>query len=716
MLTEEAKNLEEDVVFIHTKVIIKTSWGIIICCLCWMGLAFYLDEPVIALLTGPALFGTILAVVLALLEMPLLARSVWSAFGILSVTLANFTLPSAANPEIMYLVLLGGPFLTFAIGRENFHLMLTFRATVISLSAVLILGNDFFGTPWVNEDIARTYLAPGTLIMVFILIGIEMGTFGILAHTEQVRLEASRRQARRASRAKSDFLAAMSHEIRTPMNGVVGMVEILETSKLTTEQSRIVETIKDSSTALLSIIEDILDMSRIEAGKLALTLQQTEILKVFEKSADTLRHFADAHNVTLSMCYDPQLPKFISCDPGRLRQITLNLLSNAIKFSKSHPEGPRGQVLLTIGFSKKGDLEFTVSDNGIGIAQEFIESLFDPFEQSAAVRRHDFGGSGLGLAIVSQLVEKLGGSVKVESQIGCGSSFTVQFPIVDAKGQTDLPDLTGKTIAGVKNPVDGLPCFKKIIEGCNAEFKTFETREALVEAAQTQNDNVVYIIPCGTDEGVDENASIGHEAWEIPEESKTIFLSNSQDQFANQELAGEIILSSSPILISALIDTLVGIFELEFPKQDIRHSSILPLPAKVEEGGGPRILAAEDNQINRVVLTSQLEKLGHSAVVVEDGAKAFEAWQRGGCDLILTDCQMPTVDGFELTRMIREKEAVEGLARTPIIAITANALRGEGDRCLAVGMDGYLTKPTSLEDLRAALELHFVQVGSVSAG
>jgi len=180
-------------------------------------------------------------------------------------------------------------------------------------------------------------------------------------------------------------------------------------------------------------------------------------------------------------------------------------------------------------------------------------------------------------------------------------------------------------------------------------------------------------------------------------------------------LAGEIILPSSPILVTALIDTLVGVFELEFPKQDIRHSSIQPLPAKVEEGGGPRIRAAEDNQINRVVLTSQLEKLGHSAVVVEDGAKAFEAWQRDGCDLILTDCQMPTVDGFELTRMIREKEAVEGLARTPIIAITANALRGEGDRCLAVGMDGYLTKPKSLQDLRAALELHFVQVGSVSA-
>lgn len=252
MLPEELTNLEEDVVSIHTKVIIKTSWGIIICCLGWMGLAFYLDEPVIALLTGPALFGTILAVVLALLEMPLLARSVLIAFGILAVTLANFTLHSAANPEIMYLVLLGGPFLTFAIGRENLHLMLTFCATAISLSAVLILGNDFFGPPWVNEDIARNYLAPGTLIMVFILIGIEMGTFGILAHTDQVRLEASRRQARRASRAKTDFLAAMSHEIRTPMNGVVGMVEILETSKLTTEQSRIVETIRDSSTALLS--------------------------------------------------------------------------------------------------------------------------------------------------------------------------------------------------------------------------------------------------------------------------------------------------------------------------------------------------------------------------------------------------------------------------------------------------------------------------------
>lgn len=645
--------------------------------------------------------------------MPLLARSVWSAFGILSVTLANFTLHSAANPEIMYLVLLGGPFLTFAIGRENFHLMLTFCATAISLSAVLILGNDFFGTPWVNEDIARNYLAPGILVMVFILIGIEMGTFGILAHTDQVRLEASRRQARRASRAKTDFLAAMSHEIRTPMNGVVGMVEILETSKLTTEQSRIVETIRDSSTALLSIIEDILDMSRIEAGKLALTLQQTEILKVFEKSADTLRHFADAHNVTLSMCYDPQLPKFVSCDPGRLRQITLNLLSNAIKFSKSHPGDPRGQVLLSIGYSDQGDLEFSVSDNGIGISSEFIANLFDPFEQSAAVRRHDFGGSGLGLAIVSQLVEKLGGSVDVESQIDCGSTFTVQFPIVDAKGELDLPNLSGKTIASLKSPVDGLPCFKKFIESCNAEFKIFETMDDLIKAAQTQDDNVVYIVPCDFDEVADGSAPLGHSAWTVPEKSKTIFLSNSQDQLAKQDMAGEITLSSSPILISALIDTLVGVFELEFPKQDIRQSSIRQLPKNIRNGDGPRILAAEDNQINRVVLTSQLEQLGHSPIVVENGAKAYEMWEHGDFDLILTDCQMPTVDGFELTRMIREKEAKECMERTPIIAITANALRGEGDRCLSVGMDGYLTKPTTLDDLRKTLEQHLMNVNLV---
>ena len=704
MSVEEDESHDEITESINTAVVMKTSWGIILCGTAWMSMSYYLNEPFIIMLTIPAFLGTILAFALVLLGRPLLGRCIWNASGLVAVTWANFTVHSAANPEIMYLILIGGPFLTFAIGKENLQLTLMLVATAISFGAVLMLGNDFFGPPIIGEEVSKNYLASGILIMVFFLICIEMGTFGILAHTNQLRLKESRKQARHASHAKSDFLAAMSHEIRTPMNGVVGMVEILENSKLTTEQSRIVETIRDSSTALLSIIEDILDMSRIEAGKLELTLQKTEVLKVFEKSADTLRPFAEAHNVNLSMSFDPRLPEFISSDPGRLRQITLNFLSNAIKFSKRPAEDPSGLVLLKIGYCEQGNLELSISDNGIGIVPEFLPNLFDPFEQSAEVRRLNFGGSGLGLAIVSQLAEKLGGSIGVESQPGLGSTFTVCLPIVDPEGRIHLPDLTGKTIGCFDCPTGGVPHVRKLIESCNGEFVVFQTKEDLVAAAQTQDDNVVYIVPNGFDQRQDGIAPVGQSAWNLPQDTKMIFLSKSQDELAKQQTSGRIVLLSSPVLISALTEAFTRVFDLGSPKQQILGSDMSHVSPSNTSAGAPRILAAEDNETNRVVLTAQLNKLEYSSVVVEDGAKAFELWKTGEFDLILTDCKMPKVDGFELTRMIREEEAKQGTGHFPIIAITANALRGENDRCLSAGMDAYLTKPTTLDELEVTLK------------
>jgi signal transduction histidine kinase/CheY-like chemotaxis protein len=714
MLFEENTPKNKDQRSIYTKVIFITSWGIVACCIGWMLLAYYLNEPLIALLTGPALLGTIFATIFTAYGMPLLGRTVWSAGGIVAVTLASFTIHEAANPELMYLVLLGGPFLTFAVGRENLQLTIVVAATAISLMAVLLLGNDFFGAPWVGKETAEKYLATGLLFMVFILIAVEMAAFGILAHTNQVKMEASSTQARLASRAKTDFLAAMSHEIRTPMNGVVGMVEILENSKLTTEQSRIVETIRDSSTALLSIIENILDMSRIEAGKLELKLQKTEVLSVFEKSADTLRHFAEAHHVTLLMNYDPDLPKYMSCDSGRLRQIILNLLSNAIKFSKRPPEDPKGQVILTVGFSDKDDLKVEVSDDGIGIGEEFLSSLFDPFEQSAEVRRHEFGGSGLGLAIVSQLIEKLNGSIGVQSQRGQGTTFTAHLPIIDREGQIRCPDLRNKTIAYLKNSDDGVHYFQKPIEKCGGHFKAFDTPADLIAAAQIRNDNVVYIVPFACDDWQNDKASPVFNSRNFPDETKTIFLSPAPHHLAERSEREHIFLPSAPILNSAFSKALERAFNLKAPKPNVDNSEKDEFLANKSDDVGPRILAAEDNDINRVVLESQLAQLGYTPVIVEDGAKAYEAWKLDDFDLILTDCQMPIVDGFELTRKIRDDEEKDGQGRIPIIAITANAVRGEGERCLLAGMDAYMTKPTTLAALKVTLGQHYKKADHTS--
>ena len=696
--------------FNQTKVILNTSWGIILCCLGWISLSYYLGEPTIALLISPALLGTILAVILAKFGKPLLARTVWVSSGIVAVTLANFTIHPTANPEIMYLVLIGGPFLTFTIGNENLQLILTLGATALSLTAVFVLGHDYFGPPLIEEPMASKYIGPGTLVMVLVLVSIEMATFGIMAHHFQKRLEASRKKARLASRAKTDFLAAMSHEIRTPMNGVVGMIEILESSNLTTEQSRIVETISDSSMALLTIIEDILDMSRIEAGKLELALEKTDILSVFEKSADTLRPFAEAHNVCLSIHSDPDLPRFMTCDPGRLRQITLNLLSNAIKFSKRPAAEPCGRAMLKVQRGTEGTLEIVVSDNGIGVDSSFLESLFEPFEQSSKVKVNNFGGSGLGLAIVSQLVEKFGGSIEVDSEFGQGATFTVQIPILDPEGSIKLPDLSGKTIACYQGMNWNLNQFRTIAEASNGEFKVYETKEDLVTAAQSSNDDVVYLV-CFQNENGDKTVATGHDAWNFSPDTKAIYLTRSQSHLSEQYVRNHIVLLGGPVLPSAFADALTRAFNPSAPQQ--------PSPVQItgersrsrEDVAELRILAAEDNEINRMVLLAQLEKLGVSPVVVENGAKAYEQWKSGNFDLILTDCQMPELDGFELTRMIRAEEAESGANGIPIIAITANALRGEADRCLSEGMDGYLSKPTSLNGLEDILSQHLPKNG-----
>ncbi|SMX31377.1 ATP-binding protein [Actibacterium lipolyticum] len=694
--------------FNQTKVILNTSWGIILSCLGWIALSYYLEELLIAAIIAPALLGTIVAMVLAKLGKPLLARVIWVSSGIVAVTLANFTLHPAANPEIMYLVLIGGPFLTFAIGRENLQLALTLSATAVSLSSVLILGHDYFGPPLVSEEVAEKYIAPGTLVMVLVLVSLEMATFGIMAHHFQEKLEASRKKARLASRAKTDFLAAMSHEIRTPMNGVVGMIEILENSNLSTEQCRIVETIHDSSMALLTIIEDILDMSRIEAGKLELALQKTDILSVFEKSADTLRPFAEAHNVCLSIYSDPNLPQYMTCDPGRLRQITLNLLSNAIKFSKRPAEDECGHAILVVQLGKHGALEIIVADDGIGIDSSFLENLFDPFEQSSKVKVSNFGGSGLGLAIVAQLVGKFGGVIEVASELGQGATFTVQMPIVDPEGRVDPPDLRGKTIACYKGMNWSLGHFQQFVETCNGAFKVYETKEDLVAAAQSHSEDVVYLV-CYRDENSGGNGPTGRDAWDFPPDTKAIYLTRSQNHLSDQYARKHIVLLGGPVLPSAFADALRRAFDPTFVPQEPRGVTTEEAQKCTKDPSAPRILAAEDNKINRLVLVAQLEKLGFTAVVVEDGAKAYELWKRGSFDLILTDCQMPELDGFELTRMIRTEEAQNGGRRIPIIAITANALRGEADHCLSVGMDGYLSKPTSLSGLEDTLNRHLAK-------
>jgi len=298
------------------------------------------------------------------------------------------------------------------------------------------LGYDYFGGPYISEEIGSV-LRYVVYLTVFAVLAIELLLIGNLTETFNQRLTESEERAIAANQAKSAFLAAMSHEIRTPMNGVVGMMELLDQSPLSHEQKRFLATARRSSYALLRIIDDVLDVSKIDAGKLELAPEKTDLLAQVESTVEVMRGYADERNVTVRFRYDLSLPKFVMMDGGRLGQITLNLLSNAIKFSSPRDRdglsAPRAEVVVQVTrlgeiHDGRGQFVLEFRDNGIGMDADFMREMFEPFTQSGASTALHFGGTGLGLTIVKQLVDKLDGQIAVQSAVGKGTTIRIRCP------------------------------------------------------------------------------------------------------------------------------------------------------------------------------------------------------------------------------------------------------------------------------------------------
>ena len=519
--------------------------------------------------------------------------------------------------------------------------------------------------------------------------------------------------AESANRAKSAFLAMMSHEIRTPMNGVIGMVELLAHSRLPEHQADAVRTIQASASSLMHIVDDILDFSKIEAGRLEIERAPVCVADLVEGLCNSLVTVAVGKGVGLSLFISPEIPERVLSDDVRLRQVLYNLVGNAIKFSAGRPE-QRGRVSMRVEVAHAVPLQlvFRIADNGIGMAAETVNGLFTPFTQAEVSTTRRFGGTGLGLAICKRLVELMQGGIAVASTPGAGSTFSVTLPFEAADEQPvrSEPDLSGLDCLVVQDPYLNADDLRAYLEPAGARVHLVADAATAAQAAVRLAAPVV-VIQYAEDERPTLDAALAATSNVRPlliTRVRRLLIKRGRRRDARMEKPDVVTVDGDALRRQTLLHAVAiaaGRASPEiFHKSTGNPANEEAAPSTIAEARarGRLILVAEDEDINQKVILRQLGLLGYAAEVAGNGAEALRMWREGNYALLLTDLHMPEMDGYTLAETIRTDES--GRGRMPIIALTANALRGEENRARAAGMDEYLTKPVQLNLLGAALE------------
>ena len=670
----------------------------------WLVIFLALGEAIGAYISGSVALVYFGCLILFQTGFQRLARSVWLFSASLSTFVGLIFGHPDADVDLLFLPVMALSFLAISWKKERslsvffffLPLVLWFLAIRYDLvgASLMLFGIPVFSSSLDPEVI--NYMLRGTVLVLLVA---ELFYFAQMANSAETELHAARIKAEAAAKAKGEFLANMSHEIRTPMNGMIGMIEVLEAMKPNDDQQRAVGTIRNSAFSLLRIIDDILDAAKIDAGKMVIESSRTELRPVIEGVAVTMQTMADSMGVRIVLGVDRKVPIWILADSGRLRQIMLNILSNAIKYSSQDLTGKPSTVYFLVEMDKEDVIKLVFQDQGIGMSKEQLDKTFEPFVQGETASTKQVGGTGLGLVITQKLVHQMGGQINTQSTLEIGTTVTVLLPIKVFDGPNETPDISQTKVEMLTEKGRFSRRLSKFVDYLNYKEQTRSVRQDLEDYAIPDEQEAVYILFSEDSETVSSWMTILRAKAKNPK--FVVVSSNRSDQLGLLQ-EGVYKIQSFPVLQSELIRAIAFLTNKQKPTLIEKQPHELT-GAQKDSRARKSILLVEDNEINQVVLLKQLEILGYPAVVAKNGLKGLEMWKTENYDIILLDCHMPVMDGFEMAQEIRKHEEEGELSRVPIVAITANALTGDADKCYACGMDDYLAKPVEIVSLEAKL-------------